>query len=233
MTEDMADERSEIHVLLIEDDAGIGRIVSNGLESHGISVCWLRRGAETLRALGDGQYSALVLDLMLPDGDGYAICRSVRAQGFTLPICMLTARDALDDKLEGFEAGADDYLTKPFAIDELVARLRAIVRRHDPKERQTNWMLGNLRLDSRARDATVGDTLLSLTPREFDALAFLLRCSGEAVSRERLLDAVWAADRSVTANTVDVYVGYLRKKLAALDANVHIESVRGVGFKLC
>lgn len=220
-------------VLLVEDDAGIGRVVCNGLRQHGIDVDWLRRGGEAGAMLSKSAYQAVILDLMLPDGDGFSICRSLRAQGFGLPVCMLTARDALDDKLEGFDAGADDYLTKPFAIDELVARLRALFRRHSASATPTRWELRDLLLDCRAREASVGARILTLTRREFDALAFLLRHAGEVVSRDRLLDAVWAADRSVTANTVDVYVGYLRKKLLALESTVRIEAVRGVGFKLC
>jgi DNA-binding response OmpR family regulator len=223
-------EAACVRVLLVEDDAGIGRVVTRGLAHHGIAVDWLREGRDMLARLQAGPYEAVVLDLMLPDGDGFALCRRLRAAGVELPVCMLTARDELDDKLEGFDAGADDYLTKPFAIDELVARLRALMRRRVAAAPRLGY--ADIWLDEKAREAGVGDGELPLTPREFDTLACLLRGAGQAVSREHLLDAAWQAERVVTANSVDVYVGYLRRKLAAAGSATRIEAVRGIGFKL-
>lgn len=225
-------EAEPVPVLLVEDDAGIGRVVRNGLRNHGIEIDWIRGGSGALEQLQEKPYAAIVLDLMLPDGDGFSICRELRARGVETPVCMLTARDALDDKLEGFDAGADDYLTKPFAIDELAARLRALFRRRPVDGQERQHTLGDLSLDLGTREARVAGGDLLLTRREFDTLAYLLVRAGRAVSREDLLDAVWEAERSVTPNSVDVYVGYLRKKLAAGGSKVRIEAVRGIGFKL-
>lgn len=218
-------------VLLVEDDAGIARVVRNGLAHHGMQVDWLRGAGEVAERLAGDGYAALILDLMLPDGDGYSLCRELKQRRVSTPVCMLTARDALDDKLEGFDAGADDYLTKPFAIDELAARLRVLMRRgaEAPPERIE---VRDLLLDRSAREAWVDGAELLLTPREFDILTFMATRTGRSVARESLLDAVWRTDRAVTPNSVDVYIGYLRKKLAAAGSALRIEAVRGVGFKL-
>jgi DNA-binding response OmpR family regulator len=218
-------------VLLVEDDAGIARVVRNGLANHGLQVDWLRGAGEAAERLAGGSYAALVLDLMLPDGDGYSLCRELRQREVSIPVCMLTARDDLDDKLEGFAAGANDYLTKPFAIDELAARLRVLMRR-GAQAPPARIEVGDLHVDRPAREARVDGVELLLTPREFDILAFLALRAGQSVARESLLDAVWQADRAVTPNSVDVYIGYLRKKLAAAESSLRIEAVRGVGFKL-
>lgn len=218
-------------ILLVEDDAGIARVVRRGLANHGLQVDWLRGAGGAVERLAGGSYAALVLDLMLPDGDGYRVCRELRQREVAIPVCMLTARDALDDKLEGFDAGADDYLTKPFAIDELAARLRVLIRR-GARALPARIEVGDLLIDRPAREARVGGAELLLTPREFDILAFLALRAGQSVARESLLDAVWQADRAVTPNSVDVYIGYLRKKLAAAESTLRIEAVRGIGFKL-
>jgi len=222
----------ECRVLLVEDDAGIGRVVCRGLRNHAIEVDWIRSAAPVVDSLLARPYAAVVLDLMLPDRDGFSVCRELRERGVQTPICMLTARDALDDKLEGFDAGADDYLTKPFAIDELAARLRVLFRRHPQPAAPEVVTIGDLRMDTSTREVRISDRELLLTRREFDTLAFLALRAGRAVSREDLLDAVWQAERSVTSNSVDVYVGYLRKKLAAAGSAIRIEAVRGIGFKL-
>ena len=226
------DETKPAAVLLVEDDAGIGRVVRKGLKNHGIEVDWVRTAGEVVGQLQSRSYGAIVLDLMLPDGDGFEVCRDLRDVGVETPVCMLTARDALDDKLEGFDAGADDYLTKPFAIDELAARLRVLLRRAPAPDPLAPHEQGDVFLDPGTREAKAAGVDLLLTRREFDTLAFLLARAGRPVSREDLLDAVWQTERSVTANAVDVYVGYLRKKLAAAGSEVRIDAVRGIGFKL-
>lgn len=224
-------ERNDSRVLLVEDDPGIGRVVCNGLRHHAFEVDWLRGAHGVLEQVAQRHYGAVILDLMLPDGDGYSICRALRERGMQLPVCMLTARDALDDKLEGFEAGADDYLTKPFAIDELAARLRVLLRRH-PGAGPAVTSFGDLHLDAGRRELSVAGEPVPLTRREFDTLAHLVARAGEVVSREALLDAVWEIDSAVSANSVDVYVGYLRRKLMGAASAVRIEAVRGIGFKL-
>jgi DNA-binding response OmpR family regulator len=225
----MAQEKMH-RVLLVEDDAGIGRVVRNGLANHAIEVDWLREGASVLRRVQEQHYDAVVLDLMLPDADGFSLCRELRQRGMDTPVCMLTARDELDDKLEGFDAGADDYLTKPFAVDELVARLRVLMRRVPRAPERFGF--GDLTLDAGTREVHIAEQELLLTPREFDILECLMASAERPVSREDLIEQVWQADRNVTSNSVDVYVGYLRKKLAGAESRVRIEAVRGIGFKL-
>ncbi|MEQ1709919.1 MAG: response regulator transcription factor [Hyphomicrobium sp.] len=219
-------------ILLIEDDAGIGRFVSNGLRANGFDVDWLRVAEPALRRLQATSYSAIVLDLMLPDADGFDYCRQLREIGISTPICMLTARDSLDDKLEGFRAGADDYVVKPFVIDELVARLKAMMRRDANASAGNRITVGPLAIDLLAREAKMEGLTLDLTRREFDVLVFFAQNAGQAITRERLLQTAWGTDGDVTPNTVDVYVGYLRRKLKAAGDTPTIVTIRGIGFKL-
>lgn len=219
-------------VLVVEDDAGVGRIISNGLKANGVDVDWLRGGEQLFRQLSIADYDAIVLDLMLPDSDGLSLCRKLRHNGLTTPILILTARDTLEDKLEGFNAGADDYLGKPFAVDELLARLKAIVRRVAPVNSNARIKIGSLAIDLLSRDATVAGAHVDLTRREFDVLVVLAQNAGQVVTRERLLQTAWGADADVTPNTVDVYVGYLRRKMRAAGSAPAIVTMRGIGFKL-
>ncbi|MEQ8824423.1 MAG: response regulator transcription factor [Filomicrobium sp.] len=218
-------------ILIVEDDTGIGRFLRNGLLANGFDVDWVQSGAQLVKRVSSGNYAAVVLDLMLPDADGFSLCQELRSAGITTPICMLTARDSLEDKLEGFRSGADDYLTKPFAVDELVARLRAIARRDSALGAASVLRHGDVVIDLLAHEARVGDDVIDLTPREFSVLLFLARHAGQAVSRERILQAAWGMDAEVTPNTVDVYVGYLRRKLKAKGVDAAITTVRGIGFK--
>ncbi|MEM1142901.1 MAG: response regulator transcription factor [Pseudomonadota bacterium] len=222
----------DIYALLIEDDAGIGRVIRNGLRNHGINLEWIRTGTPALSLLKSAHFDVVILDLMLPDIDGFELCRQIRSMGSVIPICMLTARDALEDKLEGFEVGADEYVTKPFEIEELVARLGALVRRRYQGHEDTKIVFGSLEVDTLAREATVDGSVLDLTLREFDVLTYLARHPRQVVSRSTLLQVVWGAAREVTLNTTDVYVGYLRRKLAVSPDAPQIKTVRGVGFKL-
>jgi len=223
----------ELSVLLVEDDAGIGRVIRNGLKQQGIELEWVRAGVPALERLRSSSYDAVILDLMLPDIDGFSLCREIRKAQNRVPICMLTARDALEDKLEGFEVGADDYLTKPFEVSELAARLGALVRRANREDSEAGNAFGTLRINPLAREATIGDVSLELTRREFDVLAHLTRHSQQVVSRSKLLEIAWGAEREVTLNTVDVYIGYLRRKLSEFAGAPQIKAVRGIGFKLC
>ena len=217
-------------ILLVEDDPGIGRFVSRGLQAEGFEVEWLRAGKPAAARLQAGGVEATVLDLGLPDIDGVELCRGLRHDGMDTPILMLTARDGLDDKLAGFKAGADDYLSKPFAFEELLARLNVLIRRAAAQGGVTE--IGRLRLDVRARTARVGDVPVPLPSREYDVLAALARTPGQPVTRVDLLDRAWGDAAAVADNTLDVYVGYLRKRLAAIDGAPSIETVRGVGFRL-
>ncbi|MEM1141798.1 MAG: response regulator transcription factor [Pseudomonadota bacterium] len=226
-------ETSRLHVLLVEDDAGIGRVVRNGLTDRSINVNWLRTGIPALALVEEEQFDVVVLDLMLPDTDGFELCRQIREQGNQTPVLMLTARDELQDKLDGFDVGADDYLTNPFAIDELVARLLALGRRGSSTPKPAEALtVDTLRIDQAGREVTISGQPVDLTRREFDVLVELARKHGEVVSREQLLQAAWGSGGDMTLNVVDVYVGYLRRKFAALSDAPTIKTVRGIGFKL-
>jgi DNA-binding response OmpR family regulator len=220
-----------MNILLIEDDPGIGRFVSQGLTGEGYAVEWLRTGRDVPRRLRAESFTAAILDLGLPDIDGLDLCRSLRHEGVETPILMLTARDTLEDKLDGFGSGADDYLSKPFAFAELLARLKAVARRGPPAPGRI-LTVGVLKIDLTAREVTVGAEALSLPRREFEVLAAIAHRPGHVVSRQQILDAAWGAEAEITENSVDVYVGYLRRRLAHFSPGPRIETVRGVGFKI-
>lgn len=219
-------------ILLVEDDTGIGRVVCNGLRANAFDVEWLREGNTAIAELGSNRYCAAILDLMLPDSDGYDLCRKLRERGLGTPVIMLTARDSLEDRLEGFRAGADDYLTKPFSIDELIARIRALLKRSAKPVHETRITYGGLEIDLLAHQVRNGHVTLDLTQREFDVLVCLARHAGHVVSRDRLLQTAWGHDADVTTNAIDVYVSYLRRKLRAAGGKPTISTVRGVGFRL-
>ena len=212
-------------VLIVEDDTGIGRMLERGLAAEGYEVEWVRNLETAIEAARRLRHDLVVLDRMLPDGDGAAFCRALRRFGSLAPVCMLTARDTLDDKLEGFDAGADDYLTKPFEFDELLARLAALSRRR-PQH------IVEPVLDREGHALVLGATRVTFTPREWPLLAHLFEHEGETVSRATLIAEAWQLEGQVTENSVDVYVGYLRRKLAAAEAPLRIDTVRGAGFML-
>jgi len=219
-------------ILIIEDDAGIGRFLKNGLTAEGFEVNWLRTGTPAIEQVENESYAAMILDLMLPDMDGYDICREIRARNITIPICMLTARDALSDKLEGFQAGADDYLVKPFSIHELIARIKVMTKAKKNSHAHGVIEIDGLNIDRLAREISVNGTILDLTQREFDVALCLAKNAGHVVSRDQLIETAWGMDSEITANTVDVYVGYLRRKLEVLQNSPKISTIRGIGFKM-
>ncbi len=212
-------------LLLIEDDTGIGRMLERGLTAEGYAVDWVRdlkSAAEHARA---GGHELVVLDRMLPDGEGAAFCAALRRFGHTAPVCMLTARGTLEDKLGGFAAGADDYLTKPFEFEELLARLAALRRRAAGARPEPV-------LDPGTRSLVMGAARVRLTKREWPLLHYLLEHEGRAVSRAELIADAWGKAGEVTENSVDVYIGYLRRKLVKAGARLRIDTVRGTGFML-
>jgi DNA-binding response OmpR family regulator len=220
-----------MNILLVEDDPGIGRFVSRGLAAEGFAVHWLHSGRDARENLKTNAFALAILDLGLPDIDGTELCSGIRRDGVETPILMLTARDSLEDKLDGFRCGADDYLTKPFAFEELLARLKALTRRRGGQSGDI-LTAGALRLDLAARAAFVGTAPMSLSRREFAVLACLARKPGAPVSRETILDQAWGPGSDVAGNTVDVYIGYLRRHLANHLEAPSIETVRSVGFQL-
>lgn len=212
-------------LLLVEDDTGIGRMLERGLGAEGYTVDWVRDIRRAIAATRAAAPDIVVLDRMLPDGDGATFCGALRRAGCAAPICMLTARDTLEDKLRGFDAGADDYLTKPFEFEELLARLAVLRRRATP-------IPPVVRLDDAARALVVGAHRVALTGREWPLMVYLMAHTDRPVSRAELIAQAWGLGGRVTENSVDVYVGYLRRKLADLDSGIRIETVRGIGFML-
>ena len=223
-----------MHLLVVEDDPRLGRLLSRLFREDRHVVELVDTGRDGLDVADSGtKLDAIVLDIGLPDVDGVEIARRLRARGSTTPIIMLTARDALTDRVAGLDAGADDYLTKPFAYEELAARLRALDRRATATARTNGALLTNgpIVLDEARRLVTVQGQPVDLTPREFALLECLLRHPGHALSRDQLIDQAWPLGVAVTPNTVDAFVTFLRRKLGPEGAT-RIETVRGIGYRL-
>jgi two-component system, OmpR family, response regulator PrrA len=218
-------------VLVVDDDEDIRISLERGLTLSGFSVRTVPDGESALREVGDRPPDVLVLDVGLPGADGIRVVTRLRAEGLTTPVCMLSARTSVDDRVAGLAAGADDYLVKPFALTELVARLRALLRRVPPPP-SSRFAVGPLEVDPAARTASVAGRPVELTRREFDLLETLARHAGIVLSRERLLELVWGYDFAVDTNVVDVFVSQLRRKLEAGGAERLIATVRGIGFRL-
>ena len=220
-----------MRVLVVEDEVKMAGLLKRGLEEEGYAVDTAGDGREALWLATENPYDAIVLDVMLPDLDGFEVCRRLRDAGRWSPVLMLTARDAVPDRVEGLDAGADDYLTKPFSFAELLARVRALVRRGTP-ERPPALGAGNLTLDPATRRVARGDATIELTAKEFALLEFLMRHPGEVLSRTRLIEHVWDFAYEGDSNVVDVYVRYLREKVDRPFGTDSIETVRGAGYRL-
>ncbi len=220
-----------MRLLLVEDDRPLSRVLVRGLAEEGHAVDAAFTIAEADESLSINDYDLIVLDLGLPDGDGMSLCQEIRAGGSQIPILMLTARDDILDRVGGLDAGADDYLTKPFAYPELAARVRALLRR---PSNTMNPVLqsGDLSLDPAAHTVLRGEVLVPLTPREFSLLEYLMRRMGEVCPREDLLEHVWDAHYDGLSNVVDVHVANLRRKLDVPDSVNPVETVRGVGYRI-
>lgn len=216
-----------MRVLLVEDDAMIGRAVQHGLRHTGFSIDWVTDGASGQAAAANGVYDAVILDLGLPRLDGMSLLKALRLRGDLVPVLIISARDAVADRIEGLNAGADDYLLKPFDLDELVARLRALLRRHAGAASGI-MTAGALSLDPVARQVTLAGNELSLTAKEFALLEALLRKPGAVLSRERLEESIYGWGEEVGSNAVEVHLHNLRRKLGA----TLIRNVRGVGYKI-
>jgi two-component system OmpR family response regulator len=220
-----------MRILLVEDERKMGRAIRRGLEQEGYTVDLCADGDDALHRGIENDYDTVVLDVMLPGRDGFSICRELRDRGRWAPVLMLTARDAVEDRIRGLDAGADDYLVKPFAFGELLARVRALVRRGTP-ERPATLTVDGVVLDPAAHTVRCGETLIDLTPKEFSLLEFLMRHPGEVLSRPRILEHVWDINYDGFSNVVDVYVGYLRRKLTPPYDRTLIRTVRGVGYQV-
>ncbi|MFC4603448.1 response regulator transcription factor [Rhodococcus kronopolitis] len=223
-------------VLVVDDDRDVLLSLRRGLSLSGFEILTAANGAEALSAVADRSPDAIVLDMNMPVLDGASVVTALRAMGNDIPICVLSARSSVDDRIAGLEAGADDYLVKPFVLAELVARIRAMLRRRatppPAPAPQGALTLGALTVDLLGRRAIVDGREIELTKREFELLAALTRNKGVVLSRERLLDLVWGYDFVADTNVVDVFVGYLRRKLEADGHPRILQTVRGVGFVL-
>ena len=223
-------------VLLIEDEAKIANFICAGFKEQGFLYEHSSDGLRGFELASRGGYDAIVLDIMLPGRDGLSILKGLRKAGHATPVILLTARNELDDRIEGLSLGADDYLAKPFFVEELIARLQALLRRVSG-ERQNVLEVGGLRLDRISREVAWGDEVVDLTSREFNLVEYLMRSPGRVFTRTQILEHVWGYDFDPSTNVVDVCIQRIRKKLAALGAGAGtsavspIEAVRGVGYR--
>lgn len=220
-----------MRVLLVEDEVSLAGAIAQGLGAEGFSVDAVRTGTEGLTRATEGEYAAVVLDILLPDLNGYEVCAALRERGIWTPILMLTAKDGEYDEAEALDTGADDFLSKPFSYVVLVARLRALARRGS-SARPAVLAVGDLELDPAARRCRRGGEEIVLTPREFSLLDVLMRNAGRVLSKDRLIASVWGDDFSGDPNIVEVYVGYLRKKIDTPFSRRSLETLRGAGYRL-
>jgi DNA-binding response OmpR family regulator len=220
-----------MRLLIVENELRIVEILASALGKAEFAVDAVASAARAQEMLSSAAYDAAILDLGLPDGDGLDVLRAARASGNALPILVLTARDAIEERVKGLDAGADDYVIKPFAIDELIARVKALLRRPGGAL-GVLLKAGNLTLDTRGRDARIGDEVVSLARRETDILEQLLRRMGRVVPKAVLEEKLYGLDEEVESNTVPVHVHHLRRKLKAHGATAEIHTVRGVGYLL-
>jgi len=220
-----------MRVLVVEDVPKMASLIERALVREGYAVDVARDGAEALWAVGESEYDAVVLDAMIPAPDGYEVCRQLRKDGRWNPVLMLTARDGVPDRVRGLDAGADDYLTKPFAFNELLARLRALTRR-SLGARPVELAVGDLTLDTARHEVRRAGQAVPLSPKEFALLELFMRHPGEVLSRRQIVDHVWDFAYEGGSNVVDVYVRYLRRKIDLPFGRQDLETVRGVGYRL-
>lgn len=225
---------SKPHVLVVEDDRAVRESLRRSLEFNGYTVSLAADGAEALAGISQVNPDAVVMDVMMPRLDGIETTRALRSVGNHVPILVLTARDAVGDRVEGLDAGADDYLTKPFALDELLARLRALLRRvaPEPTDGDERLVFADLSMDLASREVHRGDRSMTLTRTEFTLLELFLRRPRRVLERSFILEEVWGFDFPTTANSLEVYVGYLRRKTEAEGEPRLLHTVRGVGYVL-
>jgi DNA-binding response OmpR family regulator len=218
-------------LLFAEDDRQLLTAISRGLREAGYVVDQATDGAQALALAKENEYEVIILDVLMPKKDGLEVCRAIRESGSRVPILMLTALDAVDKRISGLDAGADDYLSKPFDFGELLARLRALTRRHREKA-PTRLVIGDLEIDSERHTVRRGGREITLTAREFTLLQYLAQNVGRVVSRAELMEHVWDDTRNTYSNIIDVYAGRLRRKIDEGERDAMFATVRGVGFRL-
>ena len=222
-----------MRVLLAEDDTKLGKLTKYMLEQNKISAEWIQRGDEIYDfAMYNDEYDVLILDWMLPGESGVEPCRKLRKAGYQKAVLLLTARDSIEDRVTGLDAGADDYLVKPFEFAELMARLRALGRRSSQKLQQDTTEVGRLTLDRISKQLKKGEQDVQLSPREFQIFDLLVQNIGIVVPRDIILDRIWGLETEVSSNNIDSYVKLIRKKLEQADGGVQVNTIRGVGYKL-
>lgn len=221
-----------MRILLVEDEKKMASFIERGLKEEGYAVDVAADGEQGWEYVSANDYDAIILDLMIPKISGLALCGKIREAGNQTSILMLTARDSVDDKIKGLDQGADDYLTKPFAFDELLARLRALFRRPRSVEEKTTLKSGEIEMDLITRAVTVRKEEITLSQKEFSLLEFLMRHKGEVVSRTQIAEHVWDMHFDPMSNTIDVFINYLRKKIDGAKTSSRIETVRGAGYRL-
>ena len=222
-----------MRVLLAEDDTKLGKLTKYMLEQNKISAEWIQRGDEIYDfAMYNDEYDVLILDWMLPGESGVEACRKLRKAGYQKAVLLLTARDSIEDRVTGLDAGADDYLVKPFEFAELMARLRALGTRSSQKLQQDTTEVGRLTLDRISKQLKKGEQDVQLSPREFQIFDLLVQNIGIVVPRDIILDRIWGLETEVSSNNIDSYVKLIRKKLEQADGGVQINTIRGVGYKL-
>ncbi|MGA2260908.1 MAG: response regulator transcription factor [Acidobacteriota bacterium] len=221
-----------MRVLVVEDARPMAEALAKGLREQGYAVDVAGDGETAIQQAEINQYDAIVLDVMLPQRDGFAVCRALREQGLSVPVLMLTARDAVEDRVAGLDVGADDYLTKPFAFKELLARLRALMRRHS-QLRPPRLKLADLELDTASQEVRRAGRLIRLTAKEYALLEYLLLHAGEVVSREGISEHVWDESFDPFSNLIEVYIQRLRKKIDEGEQIRLIHTRRGAGYLLC
>lgn len=221
-----------MRVLLAEDDLKLGKLIQYMLEQNQLSTEWVKDGEQAYDYASYDDYDVVILDWMMPKMSGVEVCKKLRANGYQKAIMLLTARDAVEDRVAGLDAGADDYLVKPFEFDELMARLRALGRRSSQKIQLDVMELGEFSLDRTSKVLRHKDSIIQLSPREFQIFDLLVQNVGIVVPRDIILDRIWGLESEVSSNNIDSYVKLLRKKLEAAEGKFLINTIRGVGYKL-
>jgi DNA-binding response OmpR family regulator len=221
-----------VNILLAEDDLQLGELVAFMLKKKGgYKVDWVMEGEETYEYAKVSHYDVLIMDWMMPNGDGVSVCRRLRNEGYPGAILMLTAKDAVEDRINGLDAGADDYLVKPFEIDELLARLRAFTRRNYAPILEEQISIQDMLLNRTSQTVLQGKEAIQLSPREFQLLDLLIQNKGQVLPREMILDRIWGFDSDVSTKTIDATIKLLRKKLTVFGKQDLLQSIRGVGYK--
>jgi len=219
-------------ILLAEDDSRLGKLVEYMLTQNKFNVEWITNGADIFEYAMYSEYDILILDWMMPNVSGLEACRQLREAGYERAILMLTAKDTVEDRVMGLDAGADDYLVKPFEFDELLARLRALARRSTQKIQQEIIEIGEFTLNRTTKVLMKNDQIIQLSPREFQIFDLLAQNLGVVVPRDIILDRIWGLERDITSNNIDSYMKILRKKLTEVDGTIAIKTVRGIGYRL-